>query len=354
MRDCSSESKAADTVWNLQRTLQIRNRKLVRLHCPYDELSSALNSRRAVIESGPAAAGQEIVELPSVCGDQSAITPGVTLMSDVRYLIFDVEAVGDGDLIQRVRYPDNDLTPREAIERYRRELLEETGRDVLPPTMVQPISVAVAKIANDFRLLEVTVLDAPAFRPAEIIKRFWQGWTHYGRPTLVTFNGRGYDLPVMELGAFRYGISVPAWFNVDARSFEQSRNRYNLEAHIDLQDFFSNFSAVRVSGGLNLLSNLIDKPGKSGIDGSQVQQLYDEGQADRINDYCRCDVLDTYFVFLRSRVLTGRLTLDEEKDLSDQVRQMLEEQAGQHPAYQHYLKYWDRRLEHRLAVSVGS
>lgn len=274
-------------------------------------------------------------------------------MGEVRYLIFDVEAVGDGDLIQRVRYPDEDLSPREAVERYRRELLEDSGRDVLPPTFVQPIAVAVAKLANDFRLLDVTVLDAPEFRPTEIIRRFWQGWMHYGRPTLVTFNGRGYDLPVLELGAFRLGISVPAWFNVDSRSFEQSRNRYNLDAHIDLQDFFSNFSAFRLSGGLNLLANLIDKPGKSGIDGSQVQQLYDDGQADRINDYCRCDVLDTYFVFLRSRVLTGRLTLDEEKDLTDQVRQMLEEQAEGHPAYQHYLKYWDRRLEHRLALSAS-
>ncbi len=273
-------------------------------------------------------------------------------MSDVRYLIFDVEAVGDGDLVQRVRYPDEELTPQEAVERYRRELLEDTGRDVLPPTFVLPISVAVAKISSDFRLLDLTVLDAPEFRPAEIVKRFWQGWNHYGRPTLVTFNGRGYDLPVLELGAFRYGISVPAWFNVEARSFEQSRNRYNVDAHLDLQDFFSNFGAVRVSGGLNLLANMIDKPGKSGIDGSQVQQLFYDGHTDRINDYCRCDVLDTYFVFLRSRVLTGRLTLAEEQELSDQARVTLESEADQHPAYQHYLKYWDLRLERKLAAAA--
>ena len=275
-------------------------------------------------------------------------------MSDVRYLIFDVEAIGDGDLIQRVRYPHEELTPREAIERYRKDLLEDTGRDVLPPTFVQPISVAVAKISNDFRLMDLTVLDAPEFRPAEIIRRFWQGWLHYGRPTLVTFNGRGYDMPVLEFGAFKYGISVPAWFNVESRSFEQARNRYNIDAHIDLQDFFSNFSAVRVSGGLNMLANQIDKPGKSGIDGSQVQDLFFEGHSDKINDYCRCDVLDTYFVFLRTRVLTGKLTLDEEKELVDQTRTMLEEQADQHPAYQHYLQSWDKQLEHKAALTAAS
>lgn len=271
-------------------------------------------------------------------------------MSDVQYLIFDVEAVGDGDLIQRVRYPDLALTPTEAIARYQADLVEQTGRDVLPPTFVVPVSIAVAKISGDFRLRNLTVLDPPHFRPEHIIRRFWQGWLHYDRPTLVTFNGRGYDVPVLEFGAFRYGISLPAWFNVESRSFEQSRNRYNIDRHIDLQDFFSNFSAVRVNGGLNLLSNLIYKPGKSGIDGSQVQGLYFGGEVQKINDYCRCDVLDTYFVFLRSRVLIGRLTLEEESGLVDDVRRMLEAEAADQPAYQHYLEFWDRRLEQQQAL----
>lgn len=269
-------------------------------------------------------------------------------MSEVKYLVFDIETVGDGDLIQKVRYPDEDLTPREAVERYRRQLLEETGKDILPGTFVLPVSVAIAKVAADFRLLDLTVLDAPAFRPQEIVRRFWWGWNHYNRPTLVTFNGRGYDLPVMELGAFRYGLSVPAWFNVDSRSFEQSRNRYNSDAHLDLQDLLTNFGAFRMSGGLNLLANLITKPGKSGIDGSQVQELYYNGHVDQINDYCRCDVLDTYFVFLRTQVLLGRLTLPAESELTDLVRQMLTEQAEENAAYRHYLASWDLSLQRRM------
>ncbi|MEZ6122185.1 MAG: 3'-5' exonuclease [Planctomycetaceae bacterium] len=275
-------------------------------------------------------------------------------MSDVRYLIFDVETVGDGDLVRRVRYPDLDLSPREAVQHYRQDLLDQTGRDVLPPTFVVPISVAVAKVTGDFQLASLTVLDAPEFRPEHIIRRFWQGWLHYGRPTLVTFNGRSYDIPVMELGAFRYGLSLPSWFNVESRSFEQARNRYNIDAHLDLQDLFSNFSAVRVSGGLNMLANLLYKPGKCGIDGSQVQELYWDGQVDRINDYCRCDVLDTYFVFLRSRVLIGRLSLEAEAELIDQVRQMLEEQADEQPAYRTYLDCWNQRIEQQQQMALES
>ena len=269
-------------------------------------------------------------------------------MSDVKYLIFDIETVGDGDLIQKVRYPYENLTPREAVTKYRRQLMEETGKDVLPGTFVLPVSVAIAKVAADYRLTEITVLDAPAFRPQEIVRRFWQGWQHYDRPTLVTFNGRGYDMPIMELAAYRFGISVPAWFNVDSKSFEQSRNRYNHEAHLDLQDLLSNFGAFRMSGGLNLLASLINKPGKSGVDGSQVQDMYWNGQVEQINDYCRCDVLDTYFVFLRSRVLIGRLTLQEEATLTQMTREMLEEQADNHAAYKHYLATWDARLNGRM------
>lgn len=269
-------------------------------------------------------------------------------MSDVKYLIFDIETVGDGDLIQKVRYPYENLTPREAVTKYRRQLMEETGKDVLPGTFVLPVSVAIAKVAADCRLTELTVLDAPAFRPQEIVRRFWQGWQHYDRPTLVTFNGRGYDVPIMELAAYRFGLSVPAWFNVDSKSFEQSRNRYNHDAHLDLQDLLTNFGAFRMSGGLNLLASLINKPGKSGIDGSQVQDMYWNGQVEQINDYCRCDVLDTYFVFLRSRVLIGRLTLQEEATLTQMTREMLEEQAENHAAYKHYLAAWDARLNSRM------
>lgn len=275
-------------------------------------------------------------------------------MNQVEYLVFDIETVGDGALIQRVRYPDSDLLPAEAIARYQAELLEQTGRDVLPPTFTLPVSVAVAKVRSDFQLVDLTVLDAPEYRPEQITQRFWQGWNHYERPCFVTFNGRGYDMPVMELAAFRFGLSLPAWFNVGSRSFEQARNRYNISQHIDLCDLFSNFGALRMNGGLNLMANLINKPGKSGVDGSQVQRMYEDGQLEQINDYCRCDVLDTYFVFLRSRVLLGHLTKDEERELVHLTRVMLEEQADDHPAYQHYLQHWDLSTERDALTNASN
>ena len=258
------------------------------------------------------------------------------------YLIFDTEAVADGDLVSKIRYPKENLSADEAIARYRQELVAERGdgKDFIPHTFMLPISVAIGKVDAGFRLIDLTVLDCPAYRPHVITKKFWQGWTHYGRPTLVTFNGRGYDLPLMELAAFRYGISLPGWFNYDDKSFEQARNRFNLTNHLDLHDLLSNYGAVRLVGGLNLLANLIGKPGKSGVDGSQVQDMYQAGKVQEINDYCRCDVLDTYFVFLRTQVLLGKLKLDDEQKLVTETHAWLQQQTMACPAYEHYLCHW--------------
>jgi predicted PolB exonuclease-like 3'-5' exonuclease len=264
----------------------------------------------------------------------------MTNSNGVQYLIFDVEAVGDGDLISRVKYPADQLTPEQALRKFRDELLEQTGRDVLPPTFVLPISVAVAKVSAEFQLLDLAVLDEPKFRPQVIVQGFWNGWRHYGRPTLVTFNGRGYDLPVMELAAFRYGIGLPDWFHQHGPTYEQPRNRYNRSSHLDLMDLFSNFGATRMTGGLNLLANLIGKPGKTSIDGSQVQDLYLGGKAGDVNDYCRCDVLDTYFVFLRTRVLLGQMSLAREQELVDLAKAWLEERREKVAAFDHYLQEW--------------
>ena len=220
--------------------------------------------------------------------------------------------------------------------------MADKGKDILPTTFMLPIALAIAKVDADCRLLDLAVLDPPLYRPHEITKRFWHGWVHYGRPALVTFNGRGYDIPVLELAAYRYGLSLPAWFNVEARSFEQSRNRYNLDAHFDMYDLFSNFGAAQVNGGLNLLANLIGKPGKNSVDGSKVQDMYDAGRVEEINDYCRCDVLDTYFVFppqprrcwvsFRSRRNTSSSPRQNEW-----LEQQADSRAGQ---YRQYLEHW--------------
>ena len=263
---------------------------------------------------------------------------------NVRYLVFDIESIADGDLIARVKYPGENYSGQDAIDAYCAELSERFGTEFIPYTYHVPVAVAIIKIDAQLNILDIVTLDAPEYRSHLITKKFWDGWKVYDMPTLISFNGRTFDIPLMELAAYRYGISIPAWFNINDKSYEQRRNRYNQRSHLDLQDVLTNFGATRLNGGLNLAANLLGRPGKMGIAGHMVQDLYNEGQIDRINDYCRCDVLDTYFVFLRSKVLTGDLNLDREQALIDRARQWLEERADEFPVYAEYLancRAWD-------------
>jgi predicted PolB exonuclease-like 3'-5' exonuclease len=274
--------------------------------------------------------------------------------SPVRYLVFDVESVADGQLVAKLRFPGESLGPHEAIARYREVLIEKQGSDFIPYTFQVPVSVAIAKLDANFQLLDLVVLDEPQFRPHVITEHFWRGWDRYGHPTLVTFNGRAFDIPLLELAAFRYGIGVPKWFDDRARTWDQPRNRYNTQSHFDLQDLMVNFGATRFSGGLNLAANLLGKPGKMDVQGHMVQDLFDDGKLPEINDYCRCDVLDTYFVFLRAMVLTGKLTLPQEQERIAQTKQWLEQRADDSPAYQAYLERWGDWVNPWVEVDDGS
>jgi hypothetical protein len=113
-----------------------------------------------------------------------------------------------------------------------------------------------------------------------------------------------------------------------------------VNAHLDLHDLLTNFGATRFSGGLNLAANLLGKPGKMDVQGHMVQELYDEDREAEIADYCRCDVLDTYFVFLRANVLLGEISLQREQQLIAETRQWLEEQQATRPVYAAYLQNW--------------
>jgi predicted PolB exonuclease-like 3'-5' exonuclease len=257
----------------------------------------------------------------------------------VKYLVVDVESVADGDLVASVHFAGQNCDPREAVQRFRQELLAERNRDFIPYTFQIPVAVVIAKVSADFQLLDLVALDEPEFRSHIMTRHFWVGWEKYHHPTLVTFNGRTFDLPLLELAAFRYGISIGAWF-APGMKWDQPRSRYNVEAHLDLHDLLVNFGATRFTGGLNLAAHLLGKPGKLDVQGYMVQDLHDAGQLMTINNYCRCDVLDTYFVFLRTMVVLGRLTLDQERERIQSAKAWLIQRQETVPVYRDYLAAW--------------
>ncbi len=97
---------------------------------------------------------------------QTKAAAGASTLPQTGYLVFDTESIPDGNLIARVKYPDENLNAEEAIVRAQdkaRELSRD-GSDFLPVTFQVPVAVCVLKVATDFTLQGLTCLDAPAFR----------------------------------------------------------------------------------------------------------------------------------------------------------------------------------------------
>jgi predicted PolB exonuclease-like 3'-5' exonuclease len=254
------------------------------------------------------------------------------------FLVVDTESVPDGKLLSAVKYAGENLTMEEAVERAQAESRGQRGGDFTPVSFHVPVAACMVRVGPDFSLAGLKCLDEPHFRSREIVKQFWFGVSHYhsrDRAKLVTFNGRGFDMPLMELSAFRYGI--PA-----GDHYHGSRNRFG--GPIDLMDWLTNFGASRLAGGLNLLAKMLGKPGKMEVTGQDVYRMYLEGKLQEINDYCLCDALDTYFVFLRTRVLTGELTPEQEAELVAGARELLSAKSADVPALARYLANWSESL----------
>ncbi len=123
------------------------------------------------------------------------------------------------------------------------------------------------------------------------------------RPELVTYNGRGFDLPVLALRSLRHGVSM-GWYYQG-----RTRHRYSEDGHLDLCDMLTDHGAARAMS-LDAMARLIGLPGKIGVDGSQVEGLYRAGKIDLVRNYCLADVAQTALLFLRFRVLQGVLDRD--------------------------------------------
>ncbi len=143
----------------------------------------------------------------------------------------------------------------------------------------------------------------------EILEGFAH-WLDSKKPTVVTWNGRGFDMPVITSRALRHGVPMPWWF-----TDRNTRYRYSAEGHFDLMDFLNDFGAAR-SARLDVYAKLIGFPGKVGVDGSQVAPLVHAGKIDEVNAYCLCDVVQTAAVFLRVELLRGTIERARYKELA--------------------------------------
>jgi predicted PolB exonuclease-like 3'-5' exonuclease len=250
---------------------------------------------------------------------------------------FDIETIPDVELGRRI-YDLGDLTDKQVGYVMQAKRREEAGHEFLSYEQHRVVAISVALRTRDG--FKVWSLGDPNAAEAEIIQRFYDGIEKY-TPDLVSWNGGGFDLPVLHYRALRHGIQAPRYWESGEEDqsfrFNNYLNRYHSR-HLDLMDVLSSYQArARIS--LQSAAMLLGLPGKLGMSGDKVWDCYLEGRLDSIRNYCETDVLNTFLIYLRFELMRGRLTREEHDAEVALIRDTLRAQSRPH--FDEFLAAWE-------------
>ena len=243
-------------------------------------------------------------------------------------LVFDIETVPDVELGRRLLglAGADDVAVAEAMFARR---LEQAGTTFLP--LEQHRIVAISALLRSGDQFQVWSIGSPESPEEELLQRFFGGLERL-RPTLVSWNGTGFDLPVLHYRMLRHGVASPTYWDSGEldRDFKWNNylNRYHAR-HLDLMDVLSAYQA-RGRASLEDMAVLLGLPGKLGMAGDQVWPAFCSGRIGEIRDYCETDVLNTYLVYLRFELVRGLLDLQDYGEEIARVRTWLEDRSEPH------------------------
>lgn len=252
-------------------------------------------------------------------------------------LVFDIETVPDVELGRRLHglegLPDAEVA--KAMFAMRRQ---ETGGEFL--SLEQQRIVAISCALRSREGLRVWSLGDPSAPEAELIERFFEGIERFC-PDLVSWNGAGFDLPVLHYRALKAGVQAARYWETGD---EDAAFRYNNYLgrfhwrHIDVMDVLSGYQP-RARASLADVAALLGLPGKLGFSGAQVWDAYLAGDLVRIRQYCETDVLNTYLIFLRFQLLRGKLTPERYAEELERTRALL--RTAREPHLREFLAAWE-------------
>ncbi len=223
-------------------------------------------------------------------------------------LVFDIETVPDVETGRRL-YELEGLNDQEVVNAmYCIRSRETEGKSDFLRHHLQRV-VAISAVLRTGNKLSVWSLGDPDAPEKELIQRFFDGVERYN-PLLVSWNGRGFDLPVLHYRSLLHGISAPRYWEMgDGDSSFRWNNYINRfhERHTDLMDVLAGYES-RAFAPLHEMAMLLGFPGKLGMSGADVWERFNAGDIQSIRDYCETDVLNTYLVFLRYELMRGRQT----------------------------------------------
>ena len=227
---------------------------------------------------------------------------------------FDIETVPDVEFGRRM-WDLGDISDESVASAMFFKQQQKSGNDFLPLHQHRIVAISVALRTGDtFKVWSLGEEDADE---AELVRRFYDGIDRY-TPDLVSWNGGGFDLPVLHYRALKHGVQAPRYWEMGDSDREFKFNNYLSRfhwRHVDLMDVLAGFQP-RARASLDQTAVLLGYPGKLGMSGDKVWGRFLEGGIGDIRDYCETDVINTWLVYLRFEHMRGNL---DDKDLQREL-----------------------------------
>jgi hypothetical protein len=258
-------------------------------------------------------------------------------------LVFDIETIPDVEGMRKINLLDVAVDDEQIVSMAAQKRRQTVGHDFLPLYLQRVIAISCALRERDG--LRVWSLGEPQDTEGDLIQRFFDGVEKY-TPNLVSWNGAGFDLPVLHYRGLLSGVRAARYWDQgdgdhnDSRDFKWNNyiGRYHGR-HLDLMDLLSLYQA-RATAPLDDFARLLGFPGKIGLDGSQVWRAWRDGDIAAIRSYCEADVVNTHLIYLRFQLMRGALSPDTYQRELDLVRSTVEKLPG--PSWQDFLVRWPR------------
>ena len=250
-------------------------------------------------------------------------------------LAFDIETIPDIAGIRRLHDLPSDLPEAEVAEVAFQKRRAQTGSDFLGPQLHRVVVIGCVLREAD----SVKVFSLSEASEKETIQRFYDGIDKLV-PQLISWNGGGFDLPVLNYRALINGVSAPKFWDQgeDDKDFRWNSylGRYHAR-HLDLMDVLAMYQP-RNNAPLDDVAQLAGFPGKVGVGGAQVWSTWQAGKVAEIRNYCEADTANTYLLYLRFQKLRGVLTAEQYKKECALLRGVLDKRPEAH--WREFLSRW--------------
>ena len=257
-------------------------------------------------------------------------------------LIFDIETLTDlksGAHLYGLDLPEADL--EQALMKLRRQ---ETGMD-FPRLPLHEIVCISGLWIDELGAMKLFSFSREQFSEAEILRKFLSIFDKKN-PTLVSWNGSQFDIPVILYRAMYHGLSAPSLFDqgeIDSQKrYNNYQNRYH-HRHIDLMDVMAMFNG-RHFQKLDDVAHLLGYPGKRGDGAYHVPEYVRAQEWLKLTSYCEGDVLNTWLVYLRWLLLKGQLNLQDHQQWIQATADYLQTQTQQ----TEFLQVWRQTSQYTV------